>query len=95
MNHQVHLTEKILMFQSGMNELTEGGETILGTLLRSANRRPKVTRGCLKTFTIRLEVNVLTTKALSVNTRWQVYEDEYTELIYCTFRIQVKIVSEI
>lgn len=94
MNQQVHLTEKILMFQSGMNELTEGGETILDTLLRSANHRPKVTRGCWKTFTIR-QVNVLTTKALSVNTRWQVYEDEYTELIYCTFRIQVKIVSEI
>ena len=94
MNHQDHLTEKILMFKSGMNELTEGGETVLDTRLRSANRRPKVTRG-LKTFTVRLEVNVLTTKALSVNTRRQVYEDEYEELIYFTFRIQVKIVSEI
>lgn len=50
----------------------------------------------MKTFTVRLKVNVLTSKALSVNTHLKVYEDVYTELIYFAFRIQVeKIVLEI
>lgn len=57
--------------------------------LLSVNPSPKSYQA-LFVLTIRLEANVLTSKALSVNTHLKGFEDEYTEPIYFALKIHVE-----